>query len=129
MKLVTVGLNHKTAPLEVREKLAFSPEKLKEALRLLMGNLHTEESMILSTCNRVEVYSATQHPSKTISEIKNFLSHFHATPLSLLDSHFYHHVHLDAVLHGFRVASGLDSMVLGESQILGQMKEAYQVAS
>jgi len=128
MRLVTVGLNHKTAPLEFREKLNFSPEVLKEALRQFSEASYTEECLILSTCNRVEIYGASRHPAQAVEEIKRFLSEFHQIPQPDLVPHLYSHQDEDAVRHGFRVASGLDSMVLGESQILGQMKEAYRWA-
>jgi glutamyl-tRNA reductase len=128
MTLVTVGLNHKTAPLEFREKLSFSPEAVKKALHQFSEASYTEECLILSTCNRVEVYGASSHPAQAAEEIKRFLSEFHEIPLSDLNPHLYSRQCEEAIRHGFRVASGLDSMVLGESQILGQMKEAYRLA-
>src|SRR5262245_34944394 len=128
MNLITVGLNHKTSPLKIRERFAFSPEKTKEALRRVAEEALADEAMILSTCNRVEIYGAAADPERVAVRMKEFLCRFHEIPTTEIESHFYDHTHEQAVLHGFRVASGLDSMVLGESQILGQMKEAYRLA-
>lgn len=129
MKLVSVGLNHKTAPLEIREKLAFSQEKIPQALKSLLDQHILEEALILSTCNRVEIYGVTPRPEISINQIEQFLSSFHGIPVETLHSHLYSHSGQDSVLHGYRVASSLDSMVLGESQILGQMKDAYELAT
>ncbi len=128
MNLLIVGINYKTAPLEIREKLAFSAERLPTALLALKNIPLIEEAIILSTCNRVEVYVVTTESFAGIAELKKFFSEFHQVPLQEIDSHFYHHFQEEAVLHGFRVAGGLDSMVLGEPQILGQVKDAYRIA-
>ncbi len=129
MKLIVIGMNHKTAPLEIREQFAFSPEKTKEALLLLLEKAFLQECFILSTCNRVEIYAATSQPALALAELKNFLSQFHSVNLEKINSFFYTHTYSDAVSHGFSVAAGLDSMVLGESQIFSQMKEAYRLAT
>ncbi len=129
MKLVVVGLNHKTAPVSVREKIAFSNEKIPMALSQLLDLDILEEAMILSTCNRVEVYGATLKTESSIHQIQKFLSDFQKVPLEEIQTHLYSWSGDQAVLHGCRVASSLDSMVLGEPQIMGQMKEAYELAS
>jgi len=129
MKYVMVGVNHRTAPLSLREKLAFAPEKLEEAYSKLLGEKEIlEEGVILSTCNRIEIYARASHPAQAVLLLKNFISEFHGLSLEQVSSHFYSHIQEEAILQGFRVASGLDSMVLGESQVLAQMKEAYQIA-
>ncbi len=128
MKFLTVGLSHKTAPIALREKLAFTPEKVKEGLSLLREESVAPESMILSTCNRVEVYGVSPEPQTCAQGIKAFLTRFHGLSESDLKPFLYERLDEEAVLHGFRVAAGLDSMVVGESQIFGQMKEAYRLA-
>jgi len=124
MSLYTLGLNHTTAPLEVRERVAFGPDVLGEALRELIGNRRTKEAAILSTCNRTEVYCHGGEPVK----VAQWLEGFHGLASDALRPHLYTLPHDKAVTHAFRVASGLDSMVLGEPQILGQMKQAVRVA-
>jgi len=127
--LILVGLNHKTAPIEIRECLAFSPEKLEEAC-LQVRDLHLlKETMILSTCNRVEIYALAQDPAPAVGELKRFLSAFHQYPLEKFEQSLYSPVGEEAVKHIFRVASSLDSMVVGETQILGQLKDAYETAT
>lgn len=129
MKLVNVGLNHKTAPLEIREKLAFSSDKIPEALGKLLDQHVLDEAMILSTCNRVEIYGATPRPEIALHQLSQFFSDFHHLPLESFQKFLYAYSGEEAVLHGCRVASSLDSMVLGEPQIMGQMKEAYELAT
>ncbi len=129
MKLIMLGLNHKTASLEIREKLAFSSEKIPLALKALLDQHILEEAMILSTCNRVEIYGATARPETSILQIQKFLSDFHGLALENFQSYLYSYSGEEAILQGYKVASSLDSMVLGESQILSQMKEAFQLAS
>lgn len=129
MKLIVIGLNHKTAPLEVRETLAFSSEKIPAFLQKVLDANFLEEAMLLSTCNRVEVYGVTNHPEKASVQIQKCLSEFHGLILESFQNHLYVHWDEAAVLHGFRVAASLDSMVLGEPQILGQMKDAYELAT
>jgi len=124
MSLYTLGLNHTTAPLEVRERVAFGPDVLGEALRDLTGNRRAKEAAILSTCNRTEVYFHGGEPSG----VAKWLEGFHGLSGDALRPHLYTLPHDKAVTHAFRVASGLDSMVLGEPQILGQMKQAVRVA-
>ncbi len=125
MNLVIVGLNHRSAPVEIREKLAFSADSVGAALKKLVAGYDINECVILSTCNRVEVIGVGHDIEKGVWEIKNFLSDYHSIPLEGLDEHLYVHTAEDAVKHLFRVVSSLDSMVMGEPQILGQVKEAY----
>jgi glutamyl-tRNA reductase len=124
MSLFALGLNHTTAPLAVRERVAFGPDLLGEALRDLTGTNRAREAAILSTCNRTEVYFRGEAPA----DVARWLEQFHGLPQEALAPHLYTLQHERAVSHAFRVASGLDSMVLGEPQILGQMKQAVRVA-
>jgi glutamyl-tRNA reductase len=128
MEILAVGLNHKTAPIAIRECLAFPGDKLEDALIQVHGLSSVKENMIVSTCNRVEVYAATREIENAIHDLKNFLSQYHGSPLKAFETSLYAHVGEEAVKHIFRVASSLDSMVLGEPQILGQIKDAYDVA-
>jgi len=129
MELVVVGLNHNTAPIEIRECLAFPENKMEEALSRVHAIPSVRENMIVSTCNRVEVYAAARQTEKAILDIKHFLSQYHGLPLKEFEKNLYSHIGEEAVKHVFRVASSLDSMVVGEPQILGQMKSAYQMAT
>ncbi len=124
MSLYTLGLNHQTAPLAVREQIAFSPEALGHALRDLLGRPKVKEAAILSTCNRTEVYVHGAEPQPVV----RWLEDFHRVPADSLAPYIYTLPREKAVTHAFRVASGLDSMVLGEPQILGQMKQAVRHA-
>ncbi len=124
MSLFTLGLNHQTAPLAVRERIAFSPEALGQALRDLLGRPKVKEAAILSTCNRTEVYVRAEDPAPAA----RWLEDFHRVPAESLAPYLYTLPREKAVTHAFRVASGLDSMVLGEPQILGQMKQAVRHA-
>ena len=126
-KLVLVGLNHRTAPIEVRERLAFPEKELGKALHDLSKRVELFEGMIVSTCNRVEILAAATEADS--HEVKRFLSAYHSFPLATLDKHLYTLRDRDAVQHVFRVAASLDSMVVGEPQILSQMKEAFHRAS
>jgi glutamyl-tRNA reductase len=129
MELIVIGLNHKTAPIEIRERLAFQESEMERAL-VQAGSLSSlKENMILSTCNRVEIYAASGEAEKTISDLKNFLSRYHNLPLKAFEKNLYLFVGEEAVRHIFRVASSLDSMVVGEPQILGQIKSAYNKAT
>ena len=107
MELLVIGLNHKTAPIEIRECLAFSEDKLENALSEVHGLPSVKENMILSTCNRVEVYAATRETEKAIHDLRNFLSQYHGTPLKEFEKSLYTHVGEGAVKHIFRVASSL----------------------
>ena len=129
MDIILVGLNHKTAPIDIRECLAFSAEKLEEANAQARNLPFLKETMVLSTCNRVEIYAVVQDPARSVGELKRFLSAFHGYPLEKFEQSLYSPVGEEAVRHVFRVASSLDSMVVGETQILGQLKDAYETAS
>jgi glutamyl-tRNA reductase len=128
MKIFVAGLNHNTADVEVREKVAFDGPRLDDGLRRFRELPEVEEAMILSTCNRVELYAHVKDIQKASESVKNFLSEFHHVNRSLLDKAIYIHDDVDAIRHIFRVASSLDSMVVGEPQILGQLKEAFEIA-
>ena len=126
LELVSVGLNHRTAPVDLRERLAYGPERLSDAFGEL-GESISRETVILSTCNRVEVYAVV--PEKKGAEaISRYLALSNGLRLGSLDRHLYAHTGSDAVGHLFRVASSLDSQVVGEPQILGQVKEAFSLA-
>ena len=124
MSLYTLGLNHQTAPLDVREQVVFSPDALGHALRDLLARPKVKEAAILSTCNRTEVYVHGTEPQPVV----RWLEDFHRVPKDSLSPYIYTLPREQAVTHAFRVASGLDSMVLGEPQILGQMKQAVRHA-
>src|SRR3990172_4970434 len=135
MNIVVVGLSHKTADVEIREKLAFREKKLEEALVKLKTYPVIEEGLILSTCNRVEVCAVVKEKQEGLEQIKQFLKSYHdAYPLAPgvmgqdLGPHLYAYSAEEAIRHLFRVASSLDSMVVGEPQILGQLKDAYDLA-
>ena len=125
MELLVVGLNHNTAPIQIRECLAFPEDKMEDALSKVHALPSVKENMIVSTCNRVEVYAATRETEKAIHDLRDFLSQYHGISLKEFEKTLYTHVGEEAVRHIFRVASSLDSMVLGEPQILGQIKDAY----
>jgi glutamyl-tRNA reductase len=124
MQLFALGLNHQTAPLAMRERVAFQAERLRSALAELTLREPVREAAILSTCNRTELYCALGEPQAALE----WLAGYHGLPPQDLKPYVYTHPHSEAVRHTFRVASGLDSMVVGEPQILGQMKEAVRVA-
>lgn len=128
MELLVIGLNHNTAPIAIRECLAFPEDNLEEALSKVHALSSIKENMIVSTCNRVEIYAATREAERAIHDLKDFLSQYHGLPLKEFDRSLYVHIGEEAVRHIFRVASSLDSMVVGEPQILGQIKEAYDRA-
>lgn len=128
MVILAIGLNHTTAPVEVRERLHISEARLPEVLERLGQEATVLERLVLSTCNRVEVYAVSPEPEEAQASILALLAEGTQTPLALLQDKLYHHQQDEAVRHAFRVASSLDSLVLGESQILSQVKAAYQVA-
>lgn len=128
MTVFIVGLNHKIADIEVREKLAFDGPKLLEGLMRFKELPEVQEAIILSTCNRVELYAHVHDTGRASESIKTFLSEFHGINRSSLDTALYIYDDIDAVKHVFRVASSLDSMIVGEPQILGQLKDAFELA-
>ncbi len=128
MKLILAGVNHRTCPVELRENLAFRPEQAVDALHRLRGDLGAREAMILSTCNRVELTAALEDESALPAALCDFLARAHGMTPESLRSHVYIFEESHAIRHLFRVASSLDSMVVGEPQILGQLKQAYAQA-
>ncbi len=127
MKILAIGVNHQTANLALREQLAVGPEEMNEALetmRLRVGN-----GVILSTCNRSEVYGLMPTVAKGAESLKGFLTAYHRVARRDIEPHLYVYSQRKAVRHLFRVASGLDSLILGEAQILGQVRDAYGAAS
>jgi glutamyl-tRNA reductase len=127
-EVILVGLNHRTAHIEIREQIAFPEEGLDQYMKALYNLPSLTEGLILSTCNRVEIYAATRDPEKGVEEIKGFLAQQHRLPLLEFEDTLYVLQGEELVRHIFRVASSLDSMVVGEPQILGQIKGAYRVA-
>lgn len=125
MDILVIGLNHKTAGIEIREKIAFDSQKIPDALKILRDSSVVKESIILSTCNRVEVYALARDKDKGIEFIKDFISDFHKVSRQLLDKNLYVYHGADAIRHIFRVSASLDSMIIGEPQILGQVKDAF----
>ena len=124
MHLFTVGVNHTTAPVSIREHVAFQNEQLGQALRELTAHQAVHEAAILSTCNRTELYCNTEDPQVAL----DWLAQYHRLQLQSIQPYMYTLPQQEAVKHAFRVAAGLDSMVLGEPQILGQMKQAVRIA-
>jgi len=129
MHIIVVGLNHKTAPVELREKLYFPLETIEDPLKRVTSLPHVSEALILSTCNRVEIIAVTKDIREGAEEIRNFLSSYHGISMNQLVSCLYSYDSYEAIKHIFHVASGLDSMVVGEPQILGQLKDAYSLAN
>jgi len=129
MSIVAVGINHKTAPVAVREKISFNPDNLSSALQELLSSVQCNEAVILSTCNRTELYLVQDEKVELTQEkIIRWLEQYHNVPASVITPSLYWHSDQTAVNHMMRVACGLDSLVLGEPQILGQMKQAYSQA-
>jgi len=129
LEIVLLGLNHKTAPVELRECLAFSKEETDTALKSFQESPAISEIVLISTCNRVEFLLATDNKPNAVDTVKMFLHGFKNLPTFEFEKALYIHVGNDAIRHVFRVASSLDSMVVGEPQVLGQMKEAYKTAT
>ena len=127
MNIVVVGLSHKTAPVEVREKLSIPEPQLENAIADLVSYPHIAEAAILSTCNRLEIYIVTPETEQGLREVTQFLSEHSNLPLHSLRQHLFMLLHSDAVMHLMRVAAGLDSLVLGEGQILAQVKNTHNL--
>ncbi len=126
MALLTLGINHQTAPIHIREKAAFTGEQLPSALQQLMSMRSMSEVVVLSTCNRTEIYCAADE--EILPRLRSWLHEFHGLEMNSLDAHFYQYTHDKTVLHLLRVAASLDSLVVGEPQILGQLKAAWKLA-
>ena len=128
MNLIVVGTNHKYSQIEIREKLFFSKKRLKEALRILSGFGGINAAVILSTCNRVELYIDAVDADRGVNILKDFLSDYHQQELFKIEPYLYTYIGKEAIRHLFCVASGLDSQILGESQISEQVRFAYEEA-
>ncbi len=128
MKFAITGVNHNTAPVEVRERLAFDPPSLAAALRALEAHSRLREALILSTCNRVEIAATAEDDADPRELVCQFLAENRKLPPDWLQPYLYSYQDQDAIRHLFRVASSLDSMIVGEPQILGQLKAAYAAA-
>ncbi len=128
MSVLVVGLSHKTAPVDLLEKVAISGDHVPKALHELQQGANVVESLVLSTCNRVEVYAHVTRFHGGVQEVTDLLSRLSGVPLDELSDHLYVHYEERAVHHLFTVASGLDSMVVGEGQILGQVRNAFKTA-
>jgi len=129
MNIIVVGLSHKTATVEIREKVAFSPNVIEKPLRELVALDDIIEGIIVSTCNRVEIYATTRNIAGGIARVRRFLAEYHHIPFEVVEPHLYSYHSEAAIRHVFRVASSLDSMVVGEPQILGQIKTSYGYAA
>ena len=129
MKILVVGLNHKSAPIEIRERLAYDAAGAVTALRQLKNSFHGAEFVLLSTCNRVELYCASKRVGGvTVDDLAGFLSEFHNVDLEEFQEYLYTYQDEESVRHLLMVASSMDSMVVGEAQIVGQVKESYKLA-
>ncbi|MCK8824441.1 glutamyl-tRNA reductase [Fuchsiella alkaliacetigena] len=128
MNIIIMGLNHKTAPVEVREQISFTSQEKETALESIIETNDVQEGLVLSTCNRTEIYVVASQLKKAKGFIKKLLSNFSTLSIEKLNSVLYTYTNLDAVTHLYKVVSGLDSMILGEEQILGQIKESFTEA-
>ncbi len=127
--IILIGINHKTAPVELRECIAFSEDESASALQTLSRKPHIKELLLFSTCNRVEVLVVTENKREAIDSTKDYIAEVNKIPRQAFEDALYIHEGDEAVRHVFRVASSLDSMVVGEPQILGQVKDAYRLAT
>jgi glutamyl-tRNA reductase len=129
MSLLVIGINHKSAPLAVRERVAFAPERMEAALADALASTGIDEAAILSTCNRTEIFAAAEQVGHAAQRLHQWLCDYHGLEPDQLRDALYALPERDALRHMMQVASGLDSMILGEPQILGQMKSAFAVAA
>jgi glutamyl-tRNA reductase len=129
VQVILLGVSHRTAPVELRERLDFSSRDLGAAIEALALRPSAAETVVLSTCNRSEIYVVSGDPARAREEVTGFLSEYHRLPESVFTPHLFSHDSEAAVRHLFRVAAGLDSIVVGEPQILGQVKDAFQAAA
>jgi glutamyl-tRNA reductase len=127
MNIAVIGLSHKTAPVDIREKLSVPDTQMEAAIQTLCNYPHIQEATILSTCNRLEIYIVTPTADRGVQDAIQFLSEFGKLPLKDLKQHLFMLLHKDAVMHLMRVAGGLDSLVLGEGQILAQVKQTHKI--
>ena len=128
MHLFLVGVSHRTAPVDLRERLDFSSRDVGAAVEALATRLQAAETVVLSTCNRSEIYVASTDSERARQDVIGFLSEYHQIPEDAFLPHLFTRHDHEAARHLFRVAAGLDSIVVGEPQILGQVKDAYQAA-
>jgi glutamyl-tRNA reductase len=129
LQIVLIGVSHRTAPVEVRERLAFTPDEARRAAEELRAKKILGEIVVLSTCNRSELYGVPADESEDgLRSLENFLVDFHKLDAAALNGALYRHRDAEVVRHVFRVAAGLDSMLLGEAEILGQLRDSYQAA-
>ena len=129
MNLFLLGVSHRTAPVDLRERLDFSSRDVGASVEALAARSSAAESVVLSTCNRSEIYVASDEPGRVRDELVAFLSEYHQVPRDVFQPHLFSHDASAAAHHLFRVAAGLDSLVIGEPQILGQVKDAFEAAS
>ena len=129
MRILTLGVDHRSAPTSVREALAFEGERRREGLDALKDSAPDAEFVLLSTCNRVELYAAAETEPPDGEALAGFLARFHDVPVATLDGHLVARRDEAAVAHLFRVAAGLESLVPGEGQVLGQVRDAYKLAA
>ncbi len=129
LDIVLLGLNHKTAPIEIRECIAFSKEEAAAALKKFQEIHSVKEAFLLSTCNRVELLITTDNKPEAVNIVKSYIAEFKHIPISQFEDALYIYDGNEAVRHIFRVAASLDSMMVGEPQILGQIKDAYHIAT
>ena len=127
MNIAVIGLSHKTAPVDIREKLSVPDTQMEAAIHNLCDRTHIQEATILSTCNRLEIYIVSPTADRGVQDAIQFLAEFSKIPLADLKQHLFILLHEDAVMHLMRVSGGLDSLVLGEGQILAQVKQAHKV--
>ncbi len=127
MNIAVIGLSHKTAPVDIREKLSVPDTQMETAIQTLCNYPHIKEATILSTCNRLEIYIVAPTADRGVQDAIQFLSEFSKIPLKDLRQHLFILLHKDAVMHLMRVAGGLDSLVLGEGQILAQVKQTHKI--
>ncbi|MCQ9208206.1 MAG: glutamyl-tRNA reductase [Omnitrophica bacterium] len=129
MSLIVVGTNHKYSPIKLREKISFSQKRLKNALNFLRQNSLLQGAAILSTCNRVEIYASAENPERALGEIEDFIARYHEIDKDSFGPYSYRYIGPQAIKHLFSVTSGLDSLILGETQILNQVKFAFLEAA
>ena len=127
MHIAVVGLSHRTAPVEIRERLSIAEQSMEESLQRLRADEQVLEASILSTCNRLEIYTLLRHPEQGVTAVGSFLSEHSGLELGELTPHLFTYHHEEAVAHLMRVAAGLDSLVLGEGQILSQVKKMFRL--
>jgi glutamyl-tRNA reductase len=127
MHIAVVGLSHRTAPVEIRERLSIPEQTMEGSLQALRADEQVLEASILSTCNRLEIYALLRHPDQGTHAVGSFLSQVSGLPIDDLAPHLFTYHHDDAISHLLRVAAGLDSLVLGEGQILSQVKKMVRL--